>query len=202
MTRVVAAWVGNVSAGLGANYRRAAEKGRPHAIEIEDHSNFSLSLALQAAAMGVPFLPTRTLLGTDLLASNPWLEVHEHKGEQLVYVPALQPDVAVLHVQRADEQGGAHAWGPLGVSHEAFLASRQVILTAEEIVPREVIAADPNRVLGPHLKVAAVVHAPGGAHPSPAQDFYGRDHAAYQAYYEASRTVEGFQGWLSEHVLR
>jgi glutaconate CoA-transferase subunit A len=112
----------------------------------------------------------------------------------------LQPDVAALHVQLSDEQGNAHAWGPLGVSREAFLASKRVIITAEEIVPHERLIADPNRVLGLHQKVAAVVHAPGGAHPSPVQDYYGRDHAFFHAYYQASRDAASFRSWLETFV--
>jgi glutaconate CoA-transferase subunit A len=199
---VIASWVGNVSAGLGGNYRRACEKGEPNPIEVQDHSNFSLSLALQAGGMGVPFLPTRSLLGSDILASNPRLCVHDYDGQKLVYVPALRPDVAVLHVQRSDERGNAHAWGSLGISHEAFMASQRVVITAEEIVSAAEISADPNRVLGLHKKVAAVVHCPGGAHPSPVQSHYDRDHAFFQAYYQASKTVETFQGWLRDYVYR
>ncbi len=202
VAKVIAAWIGNVSEGLAACYRRAAEHGQPRPIEIEDHSNFSLSLALQAAALGVPFLPTRTLLGTDLLVSNALLEVHDYRGQPLVFVPALRPDVAILHVQRVDKAGNAHAWGPLGVTRDAFLASRQVIITAEEIVPSSVIGDDPNRVLGLHHKVAAVVHAPGGAHPSPVQGYYGRDHTYFHAYHQASRDVASFQAWLGEQVYQ
>ncbi|MDE3074046.1 MAG: CoA transferase subunit A [Chloroflexota bacterium] len=197
---VIAAWVGNVSAGLGANYRRAVEQGRPHPIEVQDHSNFSLALALTAAAIDAPFIPTRSLLGSDIASSNPRLERHEYRGQPLLYVPALRPDVAVLHVQRADSEGNAHCWGSLGMSREAFLASRQIVITAEEIVPADVISSDPNRVLGSHSKVAAVVHCPGGAHPSPVQGYYDRDHAFFQAYYEASRRPADFEAWLSDHV--
>src|SRR5688572_17010580 len=105
--RIVAAWVGNVSAGLGHNYRRASERDEPRAIEVHDHSNLSISLALLAAAWGVPYLPTKSLLGTDLLRTNPGfrLEPSPLDGQPLVLVPAVKPDVAFLHVQRADEQG-------------------------------------------------------------------------------------------------
>jgi glutaconate CoA-transferase subunit A len=103
----------------------------------------------------------------------------------------LEPEVAFVAVQRADEEGGAHCWGALGVSVEACLASRQVVLLAEEIVGRDVIASDPNRVLAPPFRVSAVVHEPFGCHPSPVQGYYGRDHAAYHEYHELTRDGEG-----------
>jgi len=200
---IIAAWVGNVSAGLGHNYRRAAEEGIPRRIDIHDHSNFSLALALQAGAMGVPFLPTKTLLGTDILKTNPALRewVVPWNGERLVLVPALQPDVAILHVQRADAGGAAHCWGNLGVSVEAALASRSVILMAEEIVGPELIRSDPNRVLAPPFKVHAVVHEPHGAHPSPVQGYYNRDHDFYHEYHLETRTAEGFAAWAKKWVV-
>jgi glutaconate CoA-transferase subunit A len=200
--RVIAAWVGNVSAGLGHNYRRwteGAEGTRPR-LAVEDHSNFSISLALKAGAMGVPYVPTRSLLGSDLLRSNPQLRVIEDEGGQLVRVPAICPDVAIIHAQRSDEGGGAHAWGNLGISVEAALAARRVIIVAEEIVPPAIIRSDPNRVLVPAFKVCAVVHEPGGAHPSPVQGHYNRDHAMYHEYHRASRDAHGFSRWLSEWV--
>jgi glutaconate CoA-transferase subunit A len=201
--KVVAAWVGNVSAGLGHNYRRAAERGIPHRIEIQDHSNLSLALALQAGAMGVAFMPTKTLLGSDLLRTNPALRdwVAPWSGERLILVSALQPDVAILHVQRADADGAAHCWGNLGVSVEAALASRRVILTAEEIVEPDVIRSDPNRVLVPPFKVQAVVHEPYGAHPSPVQGYYDRDHDLFHQYHGESRTAEGFAAWARKWIL-
>lgn len=203
VARVVAAWVGNVSAGLGHCYRRAAEQGRPRPIEVQDQSNFSLALGLLAGALGAPYIPTKTLLGTDLLRTNPTFRVAESPfdGERHVLVPALRPDVAILNVQRADAEGHAHCWGNLGVTEEAALAAERVVLVAEEIVPREVILSDPNRVLCPAFKVAAVVHEPGGAHPSPVQGYWNRDSAFFHEYHAASRTEEGFQRWLVEWVL-
>jgi glutaconate CoA-transferase subunit A len=200
---VEAAWVGNVSGGLGHNYRRAAEQAIPRPIRTEDHSNFSISLALLAGGMGVPYLPTRTLLGTDILRKNASLreERSPFGGERLVLVPAVVPDVSVLHVQRADDAGHAHAWGNLGVSREALLAAKQVILVVEEVVRRSVIASDPNRVLGPAGKVVAVVPEPGGAHPSPVQGYYNRDHDFFHQYHAATRTVDGWHDWLARWVL-
>jgi glutaconate CoA-transferase, subunit A len=197
--RIAAAWVGNVSAGLAHNYRRAVEQGVPRALELEEHSNFSVGLALLAAAMGVPYLPTRTLAGSDLVRANARITPTEVAG--LLHVQALEPEVAILHVQRADAEGHAHCWGNLGITREAGLAARRVILTAEEIVDPEVTLSDPNRILLPPHRVSAVVYAPGGAHPSPVQGYYGRDHAFFSEYHAATRDRAGFLAWLDEWVL-
>jgi len=201
--RIIAAWVGNVSAGLGHNYRRAAEKGVPAPIEVEDHSNLTMAFSLQAGALGIPYLPVRSLLGTDLLDSNPTFKrgADPWSGAPLLLVPALVPDVAILHVQRADEDGRAHVWGTLGVTRPAALAARRVILVAEEIVPRAEILSDPNLVLTPEIKVVAVVDQPLGAFPSPVQGYYARHHDSFHRFHEESRTVEGFHRWLEHWVL-
>ena len=195
--RVTAAWIGNVSEGLGHCYSRACENAVPHPLEVHDHSNFSISLALWAATWNVPSLPTRTLLGSDILRTNPNLVA----GDGLVHVSAVRPDVTIVHVQRADEDGRAHAWGPLGISEEAGLAAEQVIVSCEELVDASVTLSDPNRILFPETKVVAVVHEPGGAHPSPVQGFFKRDHAFYRAYADESRSLEGFEAWLRRWVL-
>jgi glutaconate CoA-transferase subunit A len=201
--KVIAAWVGNVSAGLGHNYRRALEEGTPHRLQVWDHSNFSIALALLAGGLGAPYIPTYSLLGSDLLKTNPAFVQAESPigGEKTLLVPALRPDVAILHVQRSDESGNAHAWGSLGISEEAALASQRVIVVAEEIVPRTVILSDPNRVLAPGFKVCAVVHEPGGAHPSPVQGYYNRDHEFYHEYHRMTRTVEGNARWLGDWIM-
>jgi glutaconate CoA-transferase subunit A len=201
--RVIAAWVGNVSEGLGHCYRRAVEHEVPQAIAVEDHSNYSVSLALLAGALGVPYIPMRSLLGSDIARDHPAIRSAPSPldGGPTLIVRALQPDVAILHVQRTDAEGRAHVWGGLGVCEEAALAARGVIYTAEELVPPEVILSDPNRVLAPAMKTLAVVHAPGGAHPSPVQGYYNRDHAYFTEYHQQSRTTEGFAAWLEEQVL-
>ena len=200
--RIQAAWVGNVSAGLGHNYRRAVERGIPHRIEVEDHSNLTIAAALQAGALGAPYVPTRSLLGTGLLQSNPTFKEARDpfSGEPIVLIPALMPDVAILHVQRADADGHAHCWGTLGVTREAALAAKRVILVAEEILPRERLLSDPGLILVPTLKVAAVVHEPFGAYPSPVQGCYRRAHEFYHRYHEESRTEDGMRAWLDRWV--
>jgi len=200
--RIQAAWVGNVSAGLGHNYRRAVERGIPHRIEVEDHSNLTIAAALQAGAMGAPYVPTRSLLGTGLLQSNPTFKEARDpfSGDPIVLIPALMPDVAILHVQRADADGHAHCWGTLGVTREAALAAKRVVLVAEEIKPRERLLSDPGLILVPTLKVAAVVHEPFGAYPSPVQGCYRRAHDFYHRYHEESRTEDGIRAWLDRWV--
>jgi glutaconate CoA-transferase subunit A len=186
--------VGNVITGSGYNFRRAVESG---VLRVEDHSNLTLAMALKASAWGLPFLPVRTALGSDLFTTNSGLKRFScpFSGEPLAAVAAIQPDVAIIHVQRADEYGNAHSWGNLGVSRDACLAARRVILTAEEIVPPEVITSDPNRVITPGFRVSAVVHVPWGGHPSPVPGYYNRDHQAFIGYRDESKTAEAFAGW-------
>jgi glutaconate CoA-transferase, subunit A len=204
VSRVMAAWVGNVSAGVGYCFRRAVERNIPRRIELVDYSNFTLALALHAGAMGVPFMPTYATLGSDLLKSNGNLREFSSpvSEEKLVAVRALRPDVAIIQVQRADEQGNAHLWGSLGVAVDGARASRKTIVVAEEIVEPEVITSDPNRTLIPGFLVAAVVQEPWGAHPSPVQGYYGRDHAFFSDYHEQTRGLGDFEDWLARWVVR
>jgi glutaconate CoA-transferase, subunit A len=203
-SRVMAAWVGNVSAGVGYCFRRAVERNIPRRIEVVDYSNFTLALALHAAAMGVPFMPTYSTLGSDLLKKNGNLREFASpvNEEKLVAVRALRPDVAIVHAQRADAQGNAHIWGSLGVAVDGARAARKVIVVAEEIVAADLIASDPNRTLIPEFLVAAVVHEPWGAHPSAVQGYYGRDHTFFSEYHEQTRRLEDFEAWLTDWVVR
>jgi glutaconate CoA-transferase subunit A len=200
--KIVASWVGNVAAGLGHNYRRAAEHGIPNAIEVEEHSNFTIGLALQAAAAGLSFLPTKSVLGSDFRIGEQFAAIRcPFTQEELLAVRALRPDVAILHVQRADKEGNVHLWGNLGVMREAAMAAKSVIITAEEIIEHEVILRDPNRNLIPGFVVSSVVHAPFGAHPSPTQGYTRRDDDFYFEYHQESRSREGFELWLQKWVL-
>jgi len=200
--RVTAAWVGNVSAGLAHAYRRAMEQGIPRRIEVRDHTNFTIAQALLAGALGAPYIPTRTILGSDIVRANPTFitATSPLDGSPVVLVPAITPDVAVIAVQFADADGNAQLIGPWGVSQEAALAARAVIVLADEVVSREVIGVDPNRTVVPAMKVVAVVEEPGACHPSPLQGRYGRDHEFFHDYHRATRTVEGFDAWIAEWV--
>ena len=202
VSRVMAAWVGNASAGMGYCFRRAVEQKIPRAMETVDYSNLTIALALHAAALGVPFLPTYSTLGSDLLKRNGNLREFASpvNEERLVAVRALRPDVAIVQVQRCDAAGNAHVWGSLGVAIDGARASRKIILVAEEIVAPEVIASDPNRTLIPGFLVTAVVHEPWSAHPSPVQGYYGRDHAFFQEYHDQTRTPDDFETWLARWV--
>jgi glutaconate CoA-transferase, subunit A len=199
--KIVASWVGNVAAGLGHNYRRAAEAGIPQPIEIEEHSNFTIGLGLQAAASGLPFLPTRTVKGSDFRNGSQFASIRcPFTNEELLAVRAIRPDVAILHVQRADKNGNAHAWGNFGVMREAAFAAKNVILTCEEMVDHDVILSDPNRNLIPEFLVSSVVHQPFGSHPSPTQGYARRDDNFYFEYHKATRSREGFEQWLQKWV--
>ena len=204
VSEVSGAWVGNVSGGLGHNYRRAVEQEIPQAITVHDHSNFSLGLALLAGAYGLPYIPTRTLLGSDLLRSNPEFQITENPfraEEPIVRVPSLRPEVTILCVPRADEFGNAHHWGSSGIVQEAALAAKRVILLAEELVAPEVIHSDPSRVLVPGFRVTAVCHISAGCHPSPMVGYWQRDSEFFNDYHQRSRTSEGFAAWLEKWVL-
>jgi glutaconate CoA-transferase subunit A len=201
INRVRAAWVGNVITGSGYNFRRGIETGNLH---IEDHSNLTIAMALKAGAMGVPFIPVRTALGSDLYQTNTGLQTLAcpFSGDRLTAVAAITPDVAIVHVQRSDEYGNAHAWGNLGVTRDACLASRHIIITAEDIVAPEVISRDPNRVITPGFRVSAVVHFPWGGHPSPVPGCYNRDHQAFIDYRNESKTPKLFADWQKRWVDR
>lgn len=197
--RVRAAWVGNVSAGTGYNFRRAVESG---ALEVENHSNFSVALALQAGALGVPYLPTRSLLGSDVFAENDqFLETEDpYSGDRLALIPAIEPDWAVVHVQRASPQGDAHFWGNTGVTDEAVGAADRVLVTAEEIVETAAIRSDPSRTSITRENVAAVVECPFGAHPSPMAGRYNRHHDHFVDYHARTKEPSGFEAWAEEWV--
>jgi len=202
VAKVVAAWVGNVSAGLAHCYRRAREQGIPRRIEVVDHSNFSIGLALLAGALGAPYIPTKTLLGSDICHTNPTLReaTDPFSGERIVLVPAIRPNVTIVVAQRADADGNAQLWGPWGVSEEAALAADRVIVVADELVHGDVIGEDPNATLVPAPKASAVVIETGAAHPSPLQGRYRRDHEFFHEYHRGTRAMQGFDAWLSEWV--
>jgi len=198
--QVIAAWVGNVMMGSAYNFRRAVEQ---HGLKVFNLTNFALALALEAGAMGVPFLPTRTALGSDTAKGNhffyPVFSPFSPK-EQLWAVRALHPDLTIVHVQRADQEGNAHCWGNLGVMLEGVRAAKRVIVVAEEIVDESVISSDPNRTAIPGFLVSAVVECPYGAHPSPVQGHYNRDHRFFREYHEETKTKDRSDAWLERWI--
>lgn len=200
--KVVAAWVGNVMMGSAYNFRRAIEDGIPHPVEMVDHSNFTIALALHAAALGVPFLPTYTAGGSSLSGRNPDMVEFDapFTGEKMRAVRAISPDVTIVQAQRSDAFGNAHVWGNLGASPDAARAAKHVIVVAEEIVEPKVIASDPNRTVIPGFLVSAVAEVPFGAHPSPVQGYYNRDNAYYSEYHKATKTRQEFETWLNDWV--
>jgi glutaconate CoA-transferase subunit A len=201
--KVIAAWVGNVIMGVGYNMRRAVEEGVPRKIEVEDHTNFTISLALHAGAIGTPFIPTKSLLGTGMMSEEqPFKEMEcPFTKERLALVPALKPDVAIVQAQRADEEGNTHFWGGSGVTKEAALAARKVMVVVEEVVSKKVIQRDPNRTLIPGFLVNAVIPEPWAAHPSPIPGYYNRDHEQYISYHNESKERDGYLKWLGKWVL-
>ena len=200
--KLIFSWAGNPGVGSLHAFRRAVEEGRPRPLELEEYSHFGLALRLQAGASNLPFLPTRNFDGSDLPGVNPRLQqvVCPYTGQKLWAVPALEPDVAILHAQRADEEGTTQAWGLTGVLKEAAFAARRVVVVVEEIVSAEVIRRDPNRTLLPGFRVDAVVEEPFGAHPSYVQGYYDRDNDFYQKWEEISRTEKGLQDYLEAWV--
>jgi glutaconate CoA-transferase, subunit A len=200
--KVIAAWVGNVMMGSAYNFRRAVEQD---GLKVFNMTNFAVALALQAGAMGVPFLPTKTALGSDTAKGNhffyPIFSPFAPK-ELLWAVRALNPDVTIVHVQRADADGNAHSWGSLGVMIEGVRAAKRVIVVAEEIVEARVIASDPNRTVIPGFLVSAVVECPYGAHPSPVQGYYNRDNQFFREYHDQTQQRDASDRWLKRWVYR
>jgi glutaconate CoA-transferase subunit A len=200
--KLVFSWAGNPGAGSLHAFRRAVEKGMPP-LELEEYSHFGMVARLSAGAASLPFWPLRNYMGTDLPTANPRIRTVTcpYTGEELATVPALNPDVTIIHAQRSDRLGNAQVWGLLGVQKEAAFASKKVIVVVEELVDESVIRSDPNRTLIPGMIVDAVVVEPWGCHPSYAQGFYDRDNDFYVAWEEVARDPARFQAYLDEWVF-
>jgi glutaconate CoA-transferase subunit A len=200
--KLVFSWAGNPGAGSLHAFRRAVEGkgGRP--LEIEEYSHFGMVARLSAGAARLPFWPMRNYMGTDIPAANPRIKTVAcpYTGEMLATVPALNPDVTIVHAQRADAEGNAQIWGLLGVQKEAAFASKRVIVVVEELVDELVIRSDPNRTVIPGMIVDAVVVEPWGAHPSYAQGHYDRDNDFYVAWENVSRDPAKLRAYLDEFV--
>ncbi len=199
---LVFSYLGNPGVGPLHCLRRAIEKGIPRPLEIEEYSHYGMVGRYFAGASHLPFFPLRSYLGSDMLRVNEQIKmVQSPYGDDVVaVVPPLNPDVAIIHAQRADRQGNTHLWGLLGAQKEVAFASRKVIVVVEEIVDESIIRSDPNRTLIPGLIVDAVVQVPYGAHPSYVQGYYDRDNAFYLQWDELSRDPERVGAWLDEWV--
>jgi glutaconate CoA-transferase subunit A len=197
--KLIFSYIGNPGVGSLNAVRAAIEAGQ---LEWEEYSHFAMISRLQAGASGLPFLPINPGGTEDLIRVNPQYRILEdpYSGRKVVVVPPLNPDVAIVHVQRADEQGNAQIWGILGEQKEAAFASSRVIVTAEEIVSEEIIRSDPNRTIIPGFIVNAVCHVPYAAHPSYTQGYYDRDNAFYLEWDQISRMPESLQAYLDEWV--
>ena len=199
--KLVFSWLGNPGVGSLHAVRRASEASPPQ-IELEEYSHFGMVCRYTAGAMNLPFFPLRSYQDTDLPKANPLIRPIKspYSDEELYAVPALKPDVAIIHAQRADAAGDTQVWGLLGCQKEAAFAADRVIVVVEELVDESVIRADPNRTILPGLVVDAVVVEPLGAHPSYAQGYYDRDNAFYLEWDVISRDAESLQHWLDEWV--
>lgn len=200
--KLVFSWAGNPGVGSLHAFRRAVEGPGATTLEIEEYSHFGMVARLAAGAARLPFWPLRDYAGTDLPRVNPRIRsvTCPYTGETLATVPALNPDVTIVHAQRADAEGNTQIWGLVGVQREAAFAARRVIVVVEELVDETVIRSDPNRTLIPGLVVDAVVLEPWGAHPSYAQGYYDRDNAFYVAWEEISRDPVKLDRYLDDFV--
>jgi glutaconate CoA-transferase subunit A len=197
--KLIFSYMGNPGVGSLRAARAALERGD---LEWEEYSHFGMISRLQAGATGLPFMPMNPTAAGDLERANPNYRtvVDPYSGGEVVVVPALKPDVAIVHVQRADASGNAHIWGIIGEQKEAAFAAERVILTAEEIVSEDHIRSDPNRTLIPGFVVDAVCHVPYCAHPSYTQGYYDRDNAFYLEWDQISSSPEILATWLDKWV--
>ncbi len=197
--KVIFSYIGNPGVGSLKIIREAIESGQ---MEWEEYSHFGMISRLQAGAAGLPFMPMNQTGATNLEKSNSNIKrlKDPYTGVEVIVVPPLTPDVAIVHVQRCDMNGNSQIWGILGEQKEAAFAAKRVIITAEEIVDEEVIRSDPNRTVIPSFIVAAVCHVPYAAHPSYTQGYYDRDNQFYLAWDEISNSPETIEQWLNEWV--
>ena len=200
--KLVFSWAGNPGVGSLHAFRRAVEGKHAPLLELEEYSHFGMVARFSAGAARLPFWPLRDYMGTDLPRVNPRIQsvTCPYTGERLATVPALNPDVTIIHAQRADADGNTQIWGLVGVQKEAAFASARVIVVVEQIVDETVIRSDPNRTAIPGMIVDAVVVEPWGAHPSYAQGYYDRDNDFYLAWEAISRDPGAIERYLGEFV--
>jgi len=202
-SRLVFSWGGNPGVGSLHRLRDAVENDWPRPLALEEHSHGAMANAYAAGAAGLPVAVFRGYQGTQLADVNPHIRsvTCPFTGETLAAVPALRPDVAVIHAQKADREGNVMIEGILGVQKEAVLAAARAVVTVEEVVDR-FAGSHPNACILPHWTVAAIAVVPGGAFPSYAQGYYRRSNAFYRSWDGVSRERETFQAWLERDVMR
>ena len=199
-SKLVFSWGGNPGVGSLHRFRDAVERGWPNPIEIEEHSHAGMATAYAAGAANLPFGVLRGYRGTDLARHTRVADIScPFTGEVLAAVPALRPDVSIVHAQQADRRGNVQLWGITGVQKEAALAARRTLVTVEEVVDE--LEPRPGAVVLPGWALAAVSEAPGGAHPSYAHGYYERDNAFYRQWDQISRERDTFTAWMQRHVL-
>ncbi|MFE7057001.1 CoA transferase subunit A [Streptomyces californicus] len=207
VARLVSSFVGNSSAGSLGELRRRIERADPEPLEFEEYSHYGMVCRYVAGAQRLPFHPLRSYGGSDLPSVNPAIRKvtspypgPDGRSEQIYVVPPVNPDVTIVHAQRADRRGNTQIWGLTGVQAEAVYAADRAVVVVEELVADEVVRADPNRTLIPAHAVDAVVVCPRGAHPSFAQGYYDRDNAFYRSWSAISADPARLRAWLEEWV--
>ncbi|AKZ59608.1 3-oxoadipate CoA-transferase subunit A [Streptomyces ambofaciens ATCC 23877] len=207
VSRLVSSFVGNSSAGSLGELRRRVERADPAPLAFEEYSHYGMVCRYLAGAQRLPFYPLRSYGGSDLPGVNGALRkvTSPYPGpdggsEEIYVVPPVNPDVTIVHAQRADRLGNTQIWGLTGIQAEAVYAADRAIVVVEELVDERVVRSDPNRTLIPAHAVDAVVVCPRGAHPSFAQGYYDRDNAFYRAWSHMSADPERLREWLDEWV--
>jgi glutaconate CoA-transferase subunit A len=200
--KLIFSYMGNPGVGSLYCIRRAVEKSIPLPLELEEYSHYGMVGRYAAGASRMPFFPLRSYFGTDMIEANPLIKIVDdpYGSGKIAVVPPLNPDVAILHAQRADRRGNTQIWGLLGMQKEVAFASKHVIVVIEEIVDESVVRSDPNRTLIPGLIVDAVVHEPYGAYPSYVQGYYDRDNEWYIGWDKLSQDYAAVTAWLDEWV--
>jgi glutaconate CoA-transferase subunit A len=200
--KVIFSYAGNPGVGLLRRMRDAIETGWPRGIEMVEHSHAAMANAYEAGAAGLPCAIFRGYKGAGLKEVNPAIRsvVCPFTGEELAAIPAHRPDVSFIHAQKASKRGDVLIEGIIGVQKEAALAAKRVVVTVEEIV-EDFSDLHPNLCVLPHWTITAIAHVPGGAHPSYAHGYYGRDNAAYLAWDAISADRDAFTTWMRENVL-
>jgi glutaconate CoA-transferase subunit A len=199
--RLVFSYGGNPGVGSLHRFRDAIENGWPHAIDIEEHSHAGMANRYAAGAARLPFAVLRGYAGTDLAAHTNVKPIRcPFTGEELAAVPALRPDVAIVHAQEADRQGNVQLWGIPGVQKEAVLAAARSLVTVERLVDQ--LEPRPGGVVIPGWVIDAVAEAPGGSQPSYSLGVTSRDNDFYRFWDEVSRDRDSFTAWMDEHVMQ